>query len=156
MLKAYYIIPAGGALQVRCGDYAGTDVLLKTCKRVETAERFAERQARATGQKISRAQELPGHSKQQVEEIVSAWLVSTEPDERLGVAEALALFKKRGVSCSRQTLHRWLVSGSLAAEWHPASRRYYPYRGAVENFTPPKRGNPAIAKLRRKTLRKKK
>ena len=42
MLKAYYVIPAAGQFQVRCGDYTGTDVLLKTCKRVETAERFAE------------------------------------------------------------------------------------------------------------------
>lgn len=81
MLKAYYVIPAAGQFQVRCGDYTGTDVLLKTCKRVETAERFTEQNARATGQKISRAQELPGYFKQPAEKIVSAWMVSTEQDE---------------------------------------------------------------------------
>lgn len=64
-----------------------------------------------------------------------------------------------GKKLSRASLSRWCASGVLPCQRvkNPASGtgvEYFILEAAV-HIPPPKRGNPAIAKLRRKTLRKK-
>lgn len=69
---------------------------------------------------------------------------------------AIKLFATRGIKTTRTTIYRWCRDGLLPAAWDGLADTWRPYRDGVENFVPPKRGNPQIHKLRRKVLRRKK
>lgn len=78
------------------------------------------------------------------------------PPQPVTITTAIKIFVKRGIKTSRFSVLRWCKDGLLPAAWDELANRWRPYIDGVENFTPPKKGNPKIHLLRRKTLCKKK